>query len=127
MRPPVQPPVHTAGHPGDLATVLRDQIAVLQEQLEKAETRAERDRQAHQAQLERVQADADVARAALAAAQERWETRLDDLTAALGEERAARATADVARAAAVLEAERLRAELDRLRNRPWWRRLLGPG
>jgi hypothetical protein len=45
-------------------------------------------------QLERAQADTDVARAALAAAQERWEGRLDRLATELGEERKARAAAE---------------------------------
>ena len=79
------------------------------------------------AQLERAQADAGVARAALAAAQERWEARLDGLVATLAEERKARALETETRTQAEREVERVRSELDRLRARPWWRRLLGAG
>jgi septal ring factor EnvC (AmiA/AmiB activator) len=105
--------------------------------------------------LERAQADADVARASLVVERERWEGRLDRLSADLAKAEAqaehAKASAQnlkdmlgaarealtmaenqvkvQADAVACLEADVAwhRSEMERLRARPWWRRLFGAG
>jgi hypothetical protein len=80
-----------------------------------------------QTQLERAQAEAVDARVALAAAQERWEARLDGLAADLAEARQTRLAEAEANARREVELQRMQTELERLRARPWWRRLLDPG
>ena len=103
-----------------------------------------------QSQLERAQADADIARASLVAERERWEGRLDRLSADLAKAEAqaehAKASAQncsarealtmaetqvkaQADAVARLEADVAwhRSEMERLRARPWWRRVFGAG
>jgi hypothetical protein len=60
-------------------------------------------------------------------AQARWEQRLDDLAADLAESRRAQAMAAESQARREAELRQLQAEMERLRRRPWWRRLFGTG
>jgi hypothetical protein len=118
--PPVQTPVQTGVQPGELVAALRDQIAALQERLAKAEAQAERDRQDHYVEQERHAEEIRAERERLEQAREAWEARLDGLVDDLAEERKGRVLAE-------LQGVQLRAELEKLRARPWWRRLLGAG
>jgi hypothetical protein len=78
-------------------------------------------------QLERAQAEADQARAALTAAQERWEARIDRLTADLTEERKVRLVEAEVHAQREADLRQAKVELDRLKARPWWQRIWRAG
>jgi hypothetical protein len=125
-QPPVHPYIAPSASPTEMEA-LRELATAMREQLAKAETQAERERQDRQAERERHAEESraererlEQARAALAVERERWEARLDSLANDLAEERKTRVLA-------ALEEVRVRAELERLRSRPWWRRLLGAG
>jgi hypothetical protein len=80
----------------------------------------ERDRADHISARERLESE-------LREARETWEARLDGLAADLAEARQARLVEVETSARREVELQRLHTELERLRSRPWWRRLLGTG
>jgi DNA repair exonuclease SbcCD ATPase subunit len=106
-----------------------------------AVTRLERDVEWHRGELSRLAANLAEAEAQIARerhelqaerqrhmeAREVWEARLDGLAADLAQERQARLTEAEAHARREVELQRLQGEMERLRSRPWWRRLFGTG
>ena len=58
---------------------------------------------------------------------EAWEARLDGLAADLTESRQARLVEAEANARCEVELRQLQAELEKIRARPWWRRMFGAG
>jgi hypothetical protein len=80
----------------------------------------ERDRADHISARERLEGE-------LREAREAWEARLDGLAADLAEARRARLVEAETNARREVELQRMQAELERLRARPWWRRLFDPG
>ncbi len=95
---------------------MREVIVTLRTQLAKAEAIADEVRQEHAAERQRY-----------LAAHERWEARLDGLAADLAEARQARLREAEANTRCEMELQRMQAEIERLRSRPWWRRLFGAG
>jgi hypothetical protein len=97
---------------------LRELAGTLQSQLAKAEATAERERADHMATRERLEGELRVAR-------EVWEARLDGLAVDLADERRARLAEAEAHARREMELQQIQAEIERLRSRPWWRKLIG--
>ena len=95
---------------------MREVIAALRTQLAKAEAVADEVRQENAAERQRYME-----------AQARWEDRLDGLAADLAQARQTRLAEAEANARREVELQRMQAELERLRARPWWRRLFDPG
>ena len=120
---------------------MRDQIVRLEAQAERdrldhlAERQAERERLSKaEALIDRARTDylaererLAEAQTAMTAAREAWEARLDGLAADLAEARQTRLAETEANARREVELQRMQAELERLRARPWWRRLFGAG
>ena len=127
-------------HPSETAA-LRELAGALRAQITKLEAQAERERQDHLAQLVKAEAAAERARTdylaererlaeaqtAMTAAREAWEARLDGLAADLAEARQARLVEAETNARREVELQRMQAEMERLRVRPWWRRMFGVG
>lgn len=91
-------------------------IVALRTQLAKAEAVADEVRRENAAERQRYME-----------AQERWEARLDGLAANLAEVRQARLAEAEVNARREVELQRMQAELERVRARPWWRRMFDAG
>ena len=102
-------------------------VSTLREQLAKAEGQTERERQNHQVGRQTQLADRERLEGELRAAREAWEARLDGMAADLAEVRQTRLAEAEANARREAELRQLQAELERLRARPWWRRLFDAG
>jgi DNA repair exonuclease SbcCD ATPase subunit len=133
VRSHVQPYAQLPPHLGEVEA-LRDLVANLQAQVTKLEAQAEQQRLDHLAQmvkaeaaLERERQDLKAERERQVAAREVWEARLDGLAADLAEARQTRLAEAEANARREVELQQLHAELERLRARPWWRRMFGAG
>ena len=109
----IQAAVQAASHPAEV-DALREVIAALRTQLAKAEAVADEVRQENAAERQRYME-----------AQARWEDRLDGLAADLAEARQARLVEVETNTRREVELQQLHAELEKLRARPWWRRLFG--
>jgi hypothetical protein len=63
----------------------------------------------------------------MTAGRKAWEARLDGLAADLADARQARLVEAEANARREVELQRMQADLERLRARPWWRRMFDAG
>ena len=99
---------------------LRELVGTLQAQLSKAEAMLERDRADHISARERLEGE-------LRAAREVREARLDGMAADLAQVRQARLAEVEAFGRREVELRQTQAEIERLRVRPWWRRMFDAG